>query len=125
MNFLLDSHVVLWALDDPNKLDPTARDALEDPENDVWYSAASIWELFIKMAAGKLVLPANFLAAAEASGFESLAIGVGHAAKAAQLAPIHGDPFDRMLVAQAQAEGLVLMTRDRVIPKYPVPTFVA
>ena len=125
MKLLLDSHVILWALDDPDELDAAARAALEDPANDVWYSTASVWELSIKAAAGKLTLPEEFFAAVGATGFEALAIDVEHAVRAGGLVPIHRDPFDRMLVAQAQTEGLVLMTRDRIIPQYGVATFAA
>ncbi|HEV2873641.1 MAG TPA: type II toxin-antitoxin system VapC family toxin [Thermoleophilaceae bacterium] len=119
MRFLLDTHVLIWwARREP--LSEQTRDAVADPSNKVVVSAASIWEAEIKAAAGRLRLGRNLGREAEEHGFEQLAITFAHAAHAARLPPHHGDPFDRMLVAQAQLEGLTLATRDPVFDGYAV-----
>ena len=119
---LLDTHVVLWALDDHPKLASEARCAITDPANEVFVSAASIWEIAIKRALGKLQAPYNIVSWIESSGFLELAVTSFHAEQAGDLPFHHRDPFDRMLVAQAQVEGLVLVTADQDIPLYGVHT---
>lgn len=121
---LLDTHVVLWALDDHPKLASEARSAITDPANEVFVSAASIWEIAIKRALGKLQAPYNIVSWIEASGFLELAVTSFHAEQAGDLPFHHRDPFDRMLVAQAQAEGLILVTADQDIPLYGVHTIL-
>ena len=123
--FLLDTHAALWALAEPEKLSQPARMALEDAENDVFVSVVSAWEIAIKRALGKLEAPDELEAAIRMQGFEPLLMTFHHAAQAGGLPPHHGDPFDRMLIAQAQAEGLVLVTRDSDIPLYGVRTMAA
>ena len=123
--FLLDTHVVLWALAEPAKLGRPARAALEEAENEVFVSVVSGWEIAIKRALGKLQAPDDLEAAIRMQGFDSLLITFHHAAQAGGLPPHHRDPFDRMLIAQAQAEGLVLVTRDSNIPRYGVRTLAA
>ena len=120
MRLLLDTHVVLWALADPERLRPSARAAIIDPANDVLASAATAWEIAIKTALGKLTAPTDLLRALDDSGIETLPITAVHALAAGALPPLHSDPFDRMLVAQAQAEGLALVTRDPKIAAYEV-----
>ena len=122
---LLDTHVVLWALAVPAKLTRPARVALEEAENEVFVSVVSGWEIAIKRALGKLEAPDDLEAAIRMQGFEPLLMTFHHAAQAGSLPPHHRDPFDRMLVAQAQAEGLVLVTRDTDIPRYGVRTLAA
>ncbi len=119
---LLDTHALLWALDDDDALDEAARNAIVDPRNDVFVSAISIWEISIKRSLGKLKAPGDLISAVEASGFQELAVTFVHADHAGNLPPHHRDPFDRMLVAQAQVEGLTIVTHDRVIAKYGVRT---
>ncbi len=119
---LLDTHALLWALDDDDALDEAARNAIVDPRNDVFVSAISIWEISIKRSLGKLKAPGDLISAVEASGFQELAVTCVHADHAGNLPPHHRDPFDRMLVAQAQVEGLTIVTHDRVIAKYGVRT---
>jgi PIN domain nuclease of toxin-antitoxin system len=121
MRILVDSHVALWWLDDPARLSRAAHDAIADPGNEVFLSAASVWELALKITRGKLVMPDGFVDVLAEDGFESLPVAAVHALAAAQLPAHHGDPFDRMLVAQALAEGLVLATRDRILAHYDVP----
>lgn len=125
MNLLLDTHVLLWAVDTPERLDDRARDAIRDPRNRVAVSSASAWEISINTALGKLRFDGDLTAVLKAVGFDPLAIDVEHALAAGALPPVHRDPFDRMLVAQARAEGLTVVTRDDVFDGYDVPTLRA
>lgn len=120
MNLLLDTHVVLWALNTPDRLDRHARDAISDSGNRVVVSAASAWEISIKRGLGKLRFDADLAAVVLATGFEALAIGFEHARTAGELPLHHRDPFDRMLVAQAQLEDLTVVTVDPVFERYEV-----
>ncbi len=122
---LLDTHVVLWALAEPAKLARAARAALEDAQNDVLVSVVSAWEIAIKRAHGKLDAPGDLEAAIRMQGFEPLPLTFHHAEQAGGLPPHHRDPFDRALIAQAQAEGLILVTRDSNISLYGVRTLAA
>ncbi|MEX2445143.1 MAG: type II toxin-antitoxin system VapC family toxin [Alkalispirochaeta sp.] len=121
MNLLLDTHIALWAVTDSPHLPETARRLLTDPAHHVWVSAASVWEISIKHALGREAMP---ISGAEAihwfalSGYRDLAISSAHAATVDSLPAIHGDPFDRILVAQAQTEPLRLLTHDEVISRY-------
>ncbi len=114
---LLDTHLLLWAVAEPRKLPPGARRRIE--EADVFVSAASLWEVSIKAALGKLAAdPAELLAEIEPAGFTLLPITGEHAAAVAKLPAVHADPFDRMLVAQAKTEPLLLLTNDAVLAGY-------
>ena len=115
---LLDTHVALWALSSPTMLAPSVRAAIEDPANTVLVSSASVWEVAIKQAAGKLDAPSGFGEACASLGFEPLEISFAHAAAAGALPMHHADPFDRMLIAQAINEHLELVSRDRVFGQY-------
>ena len=121
MRLLLDSHVVVWWAAFPEKLQENTREAIRSPDNDVLLSAASVWELGLKMARKKLTLPEDYAARLLTAGFEELPVTVGHASRAMKLPPLHGDPFDRLLIAQALEAGLVLVTNDRAIASYDVP----
>ncbi len=125
MRLLLDSHVLLWWASGDAQLGPDAIGQIDDPDNDVFLSAVTVWELGIKAAAGRLDLPDGLVARAVAEGLQPLPIGLGHAVEAAALPRLHGDPFDRMLIAQSRVEGLTLLTSDRVIPTYDVRVFPA
>jgi PIN domain nuclease of toxin-antitoxin system len=119
VSLLLDTHVVLWWLTD----DPTLADDVKerlDHEPGVCVSAATIWEVVIKQAIGKLKEPADLPERVRDSGFRELPITSEHAIVAGRLPAIHRDPFDRMLVAQAQCEDLTLVTRDANVQKYQV-----
>ncbi len=114
---LLDTHLLLWAVAEPRKLPPGARRRIE--EADVFVSAASLWEVSIKAALGKLAAdPAELLAEIEPAGFTLLPITGEHAAAVAKLPAVHADPFDRMLVAQAKTEPLLLLTNDAALAGY-------
>ena len=117
MRVLLDTHLLLWALGAPARLPAAARRVIRDA--DVYVSAASIWEISIKVALGKLRAdPHEVLAALEPAGFLRLSISAEHAARVASLPPIHRDPFDRLLVAQALVEPMRLLTDDTVLGGY-------
>ena len=98
---------------------------IADPANEVFLSAASVWEAAVKNAAGRLSTPTPLVDAARAAGLLELRIRWNHGERAALLSPVHHDLFDRMLAAQALEEGLVLATRDSVIQRYAVPTLAA
>jgi len=115
---LLDAHAVLWWLADDPDLDPVARSAIADPTNDVLVSAATILEIAIKQALGKLAAPAGLVAAVEEAGFDVLPITGRDAESAGTLKAHHRDPFDRMLVAQADRVGAVVVSRDRAFLAY-------
>ena len=122
---LLDTHAFLWWLADDPALGPKARTLIADPSNPVFVSAATGWEIAIKKALGKLAAPDNLDALVESEGFSHLPVTFFHGEQAGALPARHKDPFDRMLIAQAQAEGLVIITRDEAIRSYGVRTFDA
>jgi PIN domain nuclease of toxin-antitoxin system len=118
---LLDTHVVLWWLTD----DPTLSDALKetiDEEVDVFVSAVTVWEVAIKQQLGKITAPADLPETIRDSELRNLPVTSDHAVTAGRLPLLHRDPFDRMLVAQAVTEGLTLVTRDKALHAYDVPT---
>ena len=121
---MLDSHVLLWAIDQPELLSKKARAALLNESNELYVSVGSIWEISLKVQSGKLKLPAHpdylesNLRQLGVHGY--LAIALFHVYQLAKLPLIHKDPFDRLLVSQAIVEGLTLVTKDKVIGEYPV-----
>ena len=121
MNLLLDTHVLLWWLDDNPNLSQSARTVIADGNNLVFVSAAVIWEIQIKQALGKLKIPVNFRKVLDRQGFDLLDITVEHAYAVGRLPLYHRDPFDRILVAQAKVEKMTLVSRDNHIKKYKVP----
>ena len=121
MRLLLDSHVVLWWLDDHEDLGASARDRIRDATA-VLVSVVTPWELGIKRALGKLHLPEGLVPVIAQAGFELLPIVAAHAELAAALPFHHRDPFDRMLIAQAQLEGLTLVTADDLLRVYDIET---
>ncbi|MFE8941822.1 type II toxin-antitoxin system VapC family toxin [Streptomyces sp. NPDC007872] len=118
MKLLLDTHVVLWWLN--GDLPDETRDLLAR-ERWVYMSAVTPWELSVKQATGKLDAPADVAERARDTQFLALPIVAEHGIRAGRLPPHHRDPFDRILIAQAQTEGLTLVTRDKHIPRYDVP----
>lgn len=118
MNLLLDTHVLLWWLADDECLGTKARKAIADVNNLTFVSAASVWEIMIKKALGKLELPSSFHDILSAESFQPLDITMEHAFRVESLPPHHRDPFDRILIAQCQAERLTLVTKDPEIMKY-------
>ncbi len=124
MKLLLDTHVLLWWLQDPALLSERARDAIEDGENLVFVSAAVAWEIGIKRALGKLQA-GDLEEAIRENRFLPLPVTVAHALAVEKLPTHHRDPFDRMLVAQAEQDGLTLVSRDSEIQRYPVSHLAA
>jgi PIN domain nuclease of toxin-antitoxin system len=117
MRVLLDTHLLLWSLAAPERLSKAARRIVDEAE--VHVSAASIWEISIKVSIGKMRgNPQEIVGAIEAAGFAHLPVTSVHAAAVANLAPVHKDPFDRMLVAQALSEPMILLTNDSVLAGY-------
>ena len=125
MRLLLDTHAALWFFDDPSSLSTEARDAIEDPMNLAYLSAASVWEWGLKRARGKVSMSIDMAEAATHASFVELPVTWEHGTAAATLPRLHGDPFDRMLVAQAVTEDLVLVTRDPLVQQYDVATMLA
>ena len=119
MRLLLDTHALLWWLADESLTDQ-ARDAIADPANLVMVSAASAWEISIKKALGMLTAPDDLERQVHESGFTPLPISMAHGTAAGQLPRRHDDPFDRMLIAQAFAEGLTIVTHDKRFAEYEV-----
>jgi PIN domain nuclease of toxin-antitoxin system len=126
MKFLLDTHVFLWSLTGEN-LSYAARDAFLDTNNQLFLSAASYWEICIKQSIGKLQLAPDwadiFDRELAANSIQWLPIEKAHCRQIGQLPPLHGDPFDRLLIAQAQCESMTLLTANSNIQAYPVETF--
>ncbi len=126
MSHLLDTHAFLWWTLDDSRLSDRARQIIEEPEGNVFLSAASAWEIAIKFMIGKLALRAPLsrvvIDEPTRNGIATLPISSEHASRTGELPLVHRDPFDRMLVAQAQVEDLTLVTRDRTIRTYAVRT---
>ena len=121
MRLLLDTHVALWAITDDRRLPARARQLILTARNEVWVSAASIWEIAIKHALARRDMPVSGHQAAawfQEAGYQCLAISAAHAAAVEELPAIHRDPFDRLLVAQALTEPLRLLTHDRTVASY-------
>lgn len=117
---LVDTHAVLWWLSDSKDLSATARSEIAEPASEMLVSVASAWEIAIKRALGKLRAPDAMPAAIEAAGFSWLAIAPGHAWAVSELPDHHRDPFDRLLIAQARAEDLPVLTADRRFRPYGI-----
>ena len=122
---LLDTHTLLWAIQDDPRLDAEARRAIADRSNEVYVSSATVWEISIKRAQGRLEAPDNLATLIFQTEFTELPINHIHGELAGELPMHHRDPFDRMLVAQAKVEDLVLVTRDPHIMSYDVQTLLA
>ena len=121
MNLLLDTHLLLWAASAPERLSNTARDLLLDPANQLVFSAASLWEVSIKRALGRAdfnVDPRRLWRMLLVSGYRELPVTSEHGVAVIDLPPLHKDPFDRILVAQARAEDLQLLTVDNAVASY-------
>jgi PIN domain nuclease of toxin-antitoxin system len=129
MRLLLDTHVWLCSTIGDPRISPAVRDAIEDRQNDVFVSAASVWELAIKYRLGRIPLPLPPHEYAPAmlarAGFTSLPISIRHAAAVAALPDLHRDPFDRLLIAQALHDDLTLVTIDPIVRRYAVATIDA
>lgn len=124
MHLLLDTHILLWAAADSPRLPPAARELILNPEHQLAYSAASLWEIAIKRGLGRsdfVVEPAVLRRELREHGYTELPIGGNHALAVGHLPDIHKDPFDRILIAQAESEGYLLLTSDTRMAQYPGP----
>ncbi|MBK6581266.1 MAG: type II toxin-antitoxin system VapC family toxin [Sandaracinaceae bacterium] len=119
---LLDTHALLWALADDERLSPSAREVIVDETNDVLVSVVSAWEIAVKRALGRLEAPDNLQSVVAEAGFLQRLVLFGDCKRLSKLPPIHRDPFDRMLVCQALEEGIPVVTLDPMIASYPVQT---
>lgn len=121
MKLLLDTHVLLWAAGEPDKLSETSRLLLQDESNDLFFSSASIWEIVIKRGLGRddfRVDPLRLRKMLVMNGYTEISVASDHALAVDGLPPLHKDPFDRILLAQARTEGLSLVTADEQLTKY-------
>ncbi len=124
MRLLLDTHLLLWAAGQPERLSATARKLLNDSDNELLFSAASLWEVAIKAALGRedfRVEPRLLRRGLLDNGYVELPITSLHAVSIDGLPPLHNDPFDRLLLAQAHSEGITLLTSDAKLARYPGP----
>ena len=124
MKLLLDTHLLLWASGQPEELSAAARSLLENPAHELLFSAASIWEVALKRGLGRgdfSVDPRLLRRGLMDNGYRELPITSEHAVMIESLPPIHKDPFDRILVAQAISEGITLLTADSTVARYPGP----
>jgi PIN domain nuclease of toxin-antitoxin system len=124
VKLLLDTHVLLWAAGEPDRLSRETHALLGDPGNGLLFSAASMWEIAIKSRLGRADFQVNGRLLRRGlldNGYEELPITSEHALAIDALPPIHGDPFDRILIAQATIEGIELLTADQVVARYPGP----
>ena len=124
MKLLLDTHLLLWAAGEPDQLPLSAMTEIENPDNDLVFSAASLWEVAIKRGLGRAdftVDPRLLRRGLLDNGYHELAITSEHAVAVDGLPPIHKDPFDRILIAQSIVEGITLLTVDDLVARYPAP----
>jgi len=124
VKLLLDTHLLLWAAAHPDRLSAQARELIEAPDNELVFSAASLWEIAIKRGLGRSdfqLEPRVLRRALIDNGYVELPITGSHALAIDELAPLHKDPFDRMLIAQASSEGITLLTTDAAVAQYAGP----
>lgn len=124
MKYLLDTHLLLWSAGEPDKLSASVRECLENPQNELFFSAASLWEIVIKNDLGRAdfrVNPRIFRRGLLDNGYQELPITSEHTVTLESLPQIHKDPFDRILISQATVEGIMLLTLDTMIAKYSGP----
>jgi PIN domain nuclease of toxin-antitoxin system len=124
MKLLLDTHLLLWAANEPKKLSATTRKLINDPENELFFSAASLWEIAIKRGVRRDIFKVDARLLRRGlldNGYSELPIMSEHAVAIDALPPIHKDPFDRLLIAQAAVEGITLLTVDSIVAQYPGP----
>jgi PIN domain nuclease of toxin-antitoxin system len=120
-SYLLDTQVFMWAMEKNKRLSQSVRDVITDPDNTIYISVVTPWEMMIKRGVNKLEVPYDIKTGIKRTGFSLLSVQIDHALAIEKLPLIHKDPFDRMLIAQAKVENLNLITADRNIWKYKVP----
>jgi PIN domain nuclease of toxin-antitoxin system len=124
MSYLIDTHVVLWWFDDPEKLSEQTRGIIRNKDSHIFVSSVSTWEISIKHSLGKLRISGDIWSLIE-QNFSELPMTIAHTKKLLELKLHHTDPFDRILIAQAKADNLILLTRDPIFKKYNVPLIPA
>ena len=126
MRLLLDTHILHWFFYEPHRVRDKISAALRDPENDLYVSAVSTWEIAIKAALGKIKAePKDLATEMAATGMRELPVTIAHTMAIRDLPHLHNDPFDRMLIAQAHADHLTIVSADRIFAAYPVPVLSA
>jgi PIN domain nuclease of toxin-antitoxin system len=124
MNALLDTHTFLWWVADAPQLSKTVKDFISNPDNKIFFSAASAWEIIIKVGTSKLTLPEEsdiyITSRLTSNRFQILSVDLSHTLQIAKLPDLHRDPFDRIIIAQSQVTGMPILTIDRLIIQYPV-----
>lgn len=120
MNYLIDTQIFIWGMENSTRLSTQVKEILKDPTNQVYLSVASIWEIVIKVAKNKLKVPKDIEASIQNSEFKILDIDLNHVLGISKLPSIHEDPFDRIIISQTQVEGLTLITSDSKIWRYKV-----
>ena len=121
--YLLDTHILLWCLEANPRLKLQTQDLIQDPNNIIFVSAVSVWEIIIKKMLGKLQVPDNLQEVIEITGFKSLPMTMEDALILESLPPLHADPFDRLLIAQAKRHGLTFITHDINCAAYPISLY--
>ncbi|MFY0688983.1 MAG: type II toxin-antitoxin system VapC family toxin [Cyclobacteriaceae bacterium] len=122
--YLIDTHILLWWLTDPSQLSPSAMKIIQDARNEVYVSAASIWEIAIKSRLGKLSVPDDLMEVLEKESIQVLSINEHHAWRTSLLPNHHKDPFDHMIIAQAQQSQMALISRDKKFERYDLPKLI-
>ncbi len=125
MQYLLDTHILLWWFTTPEKIKSKAQKIIKDKSNTIYLSSASFWEMAIKKSIGRLTLPHNLIEAATVESFKILPIMPEEGLGVADLPLLHSDPFDRLLIMQAKLNDLIIITKDSKITEYPVVTLQA
>ena len=124
MKCLLDTHLLIWAASNPDRLSRAARERIEDPDNELVFSVASLWEIVVKAGLGRddfRIDAGRLRRGLTDNGYTELAVEGGHALAVASMPPLHRDPFDRILIAQASVEGFALLTADAALAGYGGP----
>ena len=120
MKYILDTHILLWWLNDDKKLDSNKKKIIANPNNLIFISAVNIWEIEIKKALGKLVIPESYIKTCIETQFTELPITISHISYLAKLDNHHSDPFDRLLICQSIAENCILITEDKILKSYDI-----
>lgn len=118
--YLIDTHILLWWVSENKKLTKSLRTIIENPDNEIWVSTVTVWEIAIKKSLNKLQAPDNLKEILELNSFNLLSLSIDHALAVEHLPHIHNDPFDRLLIAQAIVENLTFITADELIHKYKI-----
>ena len=121
--YLIDTHIVLWWLADDPKLTPKIKETISNPDNSVFISVVSLWEINIKDSIGKLQIEKDYLRYLKQEGFDFLSVTTEHVMKLQELPSYHQDPFDRLLICQSIVQGLTFITLDKKIIQYPVNVY--